>query len=516
MKLIEKTLFLFAGVVLMQQFALAQAPGMLWQNCMGGTGYDQVTAIQQADDGGYACAIGSFDFKVVKLTPGGSIDWQKTYGGSDADVAYSIKTIPDHGYIVTGYTKSVNVDVTGNHGGADMWVLRIDILGNILWEKCYGGSGDEQGRSVAVDPTGGFIIAGLTTSYDGDVKGRVVKTTAPDCDLWVVKIDDTGRIVWQRSYGGSMSDAANCIRCTNDKGYIVIGDTYSNDGDVKHFHRSADTTSDMWAIKLNAAGDTVWERAMGGTGNETGSAIQQTIDGGYIAGGITGSVNGDVSGNHGDDDGWIVKLLPNGIIDWQKCIGGNNGDGIYDIDVTPDGWYVAAGVESSTNVTGNHGGYDFWITKLAYKGTIVWQKCLGGSNHDYGSCMAQSRDKGFVMGGWTMSNDGDVSGNHGGHYDTWVVKMDPDTMKVPPLNINNPYQATTVSLSPNPSTGVFKLQTPFNSGHITIYDLTGISIYESNITDQNSVIDIRNFAAGVYMLRINNNTTSDNYKLVKY
>lgn len=507
---------LFLSALCIKQTALAQAPGMHWQKCLGGTGYDQVTGIAQADDDGYALSIGSFDFKAMKLHPDGSIEWQKTYGGSAEDIAYSIKTIPDHGYIVVGYTKSTNGDVVDNHGGSDMWVMRLNIFGDILWKKCYGGTGDEQGRYVSVDPKGGYILAGLTTSYDGDVVGRKVKTTDPDCDVWVVKLDDTGRIVWQKTFGGSASDAANCIRCTKDGGYILSGDTYSGDGDVTRFHYSSEATCDAWVIRLNPAGDTLWEKAYGGSANDIGTSIQQTSDGGFILGGITSSIDGDVKGNNGDDDGWVVKLTNLGNIDWQKCIGGNNGDGIYDIDVTYDDWYIAAGVEGSTNVKGNHGGYDFFITKMVDKGNVLWQKCLGGTNHDYGSCMTQTRDKGFIMGGWTMSNDGDVSGNHGGHYDTWVVKLEPDTVKAPVVGIPGVNEVNEIAIAPNPSTGIFSIQTPFSTGTLRIYNYLGALSYSSSITGATSHIDITTLPQGIYTIQVTNNDHTISSKLVKY
>jgi len=168
-----------------------------------------------------------------------------------------------------------------------------------------------------------------------------------------------------------------------------------------------------------------WQKSLGGIIDDVAYCVQQTSDGGYIVGGYAVSNNGDVSLNHGNNDYWIVKLDASANITWQKCLGGSNVDKGYSVEQTSDGGYIVAGESLSIdgNVTGNHGSYDCWIVKLDANGNIMWQKSLGGTLHDSGNSIQQTKDGGFILAGFSYSNDGDVTGNHGNR-DFWIVKLD--------------------------------------------------------------------------------------------
>ena len=165
------------------------------------------------------------------------------------DWVYSVTVTPDGGYIVAGYTLSNGGDVRGKHGGADFWIVKLDKDGNVEWQKCLGGSNDDAAYSVAVTPDGGYIVAGVTWSNDGDVSGNHGYG-----DFWVVKLDGEGNIVWQRALGGNEDDSALSVSVTPDGGYIVAGYTQSYDGDVKGWHEGYDENwkpyPDFWIVKL--------------------------------------------------------------------------------------------------------------------------------------------------------------------------------------------------------------------------------------------------------------------------
>ncbi|MEQ8154951.1 MAG: hypothetical protein ABRQ25_08735 [Clostridiaceae bacterium] len=167
-----------------------------------------------------------------------------------------------------------------------------------------------------------------------------------------------------------------------------------------------------------------WSKSFGGSGYDSVISSQQTTDGGYIMAVQSDSNDGDVTGNHGGYDYWIVKLTKSGAISWSKCLGGSGSDDVYGIQQTSDGGYIAAGASGSKDgdVAGNHGGYDAWIVKLTSNGEISWSKCLGGSNADCAYSIQQTNDGGYIVAGVSNSNDGDVSGNHG-YNDYWVVKL---------------------------------------------------------------------------------------------
>jgi hypothetical protein len=353
--------------------------------------------------------------------PSSAIQWQKSLGGSLDDFATCIQQTADGGYIVGGYTMSPNDgDVTGNHGSSDFWIVKLNATGDTIWKKSLGGSGVDEAYSIQQTADGGYIVAGTSNSPDGDVTGN------NGGDYWIVKLNETGDITWEKSLGGLTDDAtATSVKQTTDGGYIIAGYSGSNDGNVTGNHGG----NDYWIVKLNSTGNIIWEKSLGGTDDDRAYSVQQTTDGGYIVAGGSKSNNGNPSGNHGIYDYWIVKLDNAGSVTWQKSIGGGGEDVANSISQTADGGYIVAGYSNSIDddITGNHGTYDYWIVKLDNAGNITWQKSLGGTNTDIAKSIKQTADGGYIVGGYTSSDDGDVSGTHGsafGHYDYWLVKLD--------------------------------------------------------------------------------------------
>jgi hypothetical protein len=350
---------------------LSSAGAVEWQKSLGGTSFESASFVNQTTDGGYIVAgysgsnngdvtgnHGVQDFWIVKLSSIGTIQWQKSLGGTQGDYGSSIVQTTDGGYIVAGYTGSNNGDVTENHGGTDYWIVKLSSTGVIQWQKSLGGIGRDYAYSIVQTTDGGYIVAGYTESNDGDVSGN-----HGDNDYWVVKLSSTGAIQWQKSLGGTSEDKAYSIIQTTDEGYIIAGHTVSNDGDVSGNRGS----TDYWVVKLSSAGAIQWQKSLGATAYDAARSINQTIDGGYIVAGYSFSNAGDVSGNHGNADYWIAKLSPTGALQWQKSLGGTSTDIPYSINQTTDGGYIVAGYSSLNNgdITGNNGVQDFWIVKLA-------------------------------------------------------------------------------------------------------------------------------------------------------
>ncbi len=414
------------------------------------SGDDYGYSSQQTLDGGYVM-IGfssstngdvtsvhsANDIWVVKTNSTGIIEWQKTLGGSGNDTAYHIKQTRDGGYIIAGQT-ALKDDATNYPYPplTDCWVVKLDAVGNISWQKTFGGNGSDLARDIVQTTDDGYIIAGTTTSNDGVVSGNHGAT-----DYWVVKLDPTGNITWQKCLGGSSYDNAKTIRQTSDGGYIVGGETYSNDGDVSGNHGGYD----YWIVKLDAAGSINWKKIMGGLVDDELRDIKQTSDGGYIIAGFSNSYNGgDVSGNHGNLDYWIVKTDATGNITWQKSFGGSGADHGEYVQQTSDGGYVVGGYTKSTDgdVSGNHGLFDYWVIKINSLGDLIWQKTLGGTQNDYAYNVEVTNDGGILISGRTESNDGDVTNNHQtntsvGLLDYWMVKLTPsETLPLTLLSFN--------------------------------------------------------------------------------
>ncbi|MEO8795930.1 MAG: hypothetical protein ABI390_10720, partial [Daejeonella sp.] len=355
----KKTLLLLA----LFSITITQAQEIQWQKPLASAQFEEGRCIQQTTDGGYIVAgyshssIGNREEEayIIKLDAAGTIEWEKKYGGTGSDFARSIRQTADGGYIIAGSTTSTDGDITGNHGGADYWVVKINATGTILWQKTYGGTSYEKAENIRLTSDGGFIMVGYAYSNDGDVSGN-----HGQADIWIVKINAAGTLLWQKCLGGTRDDYANEIIQTSDGGYMMAGGTTSNDGDVSGNHSLG---LDFWIVKLDGTGTITWKKCLGGTDEDYPTSMQQTTDGGYIVTGNTGSTNGDVVGNHDIDDAirtndaWVVKLNPTGTIQWQKCLGGTGFEDPFSIQQTTDGGYIVAGDTNSTDgdVSGNHG-----------------------------------------------------------------------------------------------------------------------------------------------------------------
>lgn len=482
-------------------------PGIEWQKCLGGSDEDVAFSIQQTTDSGYIVAgwsdsnggdasgnHGGSDLWVVKLDGSGNIQWQKCLGGSGTEGAFSTQQTTDGGHIVAGWSGSNDGNASGNHGGlSDMWVVKLDGSGNIQWQKCLGGSGEDMAWSIQQTTDGGYIVAGSTASNDGDVSDN----HGGFSDMWVVKLDSDGNIQWQKCLGGSGEDGAFSIQQTTDGGYIVAGSTASNDGDMSGNHGSIDA----WVVKLDGSGNIQWMKCLGGSGYDAALSIQQTTDDGYIVVGHTTSNDGDVSGCGGQGDTWVVKLNATGTIQWQKCLGGTGEDGAGSVQQTIDGGYIVAGSTASDDgdVSGDHGFTDIWVVKLDGSGNIQWQKCLGGSEDDTEASIQQTTDGGYIVAGRTGSNNGDVSGNHG-WIDAWVVKLGPNGVGIPETT---PAQ---FSIAPNPTNGVFAITFAQHAqaSHLTLLDATGRMVLAQPIANTTGpvTIDISGHESGVYFVQV--------------
>lgn len=345
----------------------------------------------------------------------GSIEWTKSFGGTDDEAAYCIQSTLDGGYIVAGYSESLDGDVIENNGLSDCWILKLDGLGNIQWQQCLGGSGHDKAFSVQQTFNGGYIVAGYTSSKDGDVTNN-----NGDYDYWIIKLDVSGVIQWQYTFGGSRFDKANSVKQTKDGGFIIAGNSNSNEVD-----NTPNSEYDYWVVKLDNAGNLEWTKSLGGSYMDIATSIQQTDDDGYIVGGYTYSHDIDVFGNKGWSDYWVVKLDEIGEVEWKKCMGGSAEEEARSILQTKDRGFIIAGYSSSQDgdVFGNHGDNDYWVVKLDSLGIIQWQQCLGGSEQDESYSIVQTKDEGYIIAGFTVSNDGDIT-NLRGDYDYWVVKLD--------------------------------------------------------------------------------------------
>lgn len=291
-----------------------------WRKTYGGS--DEFFSAQQTSDGGYFLAgdtytfgAGSYDVLAVKLDATGNVQWQKAYGGSNTEwVSSAIKT-NDEGFAIAGWTYSFG---SGAPSYDDLFIIKLDANGTVQWQKAYGGGKYEGAYSIQQTLDGGYVVAGVTTSFSATRSN----------DAWILKLDADGNIQWQKTYGSDSGwDEADSIQQTSDGGYIVAGETES--WGAGRF--------DAWILKLDANGNIQWQQSYGGSDDDDAASVKQTADGGYIVAGDTYSFGA------GGYDAWVLKLDAAGNIQWQKTYGGINDDGVSSIQQIPGGGYVLAG-----------------------------------------------------------------------------------------------------------------------------------------------------------------------------
>ncbi|HEX8334418.1 MAG TPA: T9SS type A sorting domain-containing protein [Segetibacter sp.] len=360
-------------------------------------------------------------FSLIAQTPG--IKWQKYYPERPWDlgqIIYQVKPTSDGGYIFVGCDtvfRPNNNSTLDKESSESPWIVKTDKDGNIIWSRKSDFSETQSFySSVAQTHSNDFITAGHGYKYNYSNSTYIE-------DLIVVKYKKDGSHLWQKSYGGSNTETAQSIAATKDGGYAVAGYTNSNNGQVSGNHGT--NTFDFWILKIDSVGIVQWQKTLGGSGDEKAYSIQQTTDGGYIVAGKDSSANGDVTVHKGSSDGWVVKLSNTGTIEWQKSLGGTGKDVFKSVTQTADGGYMVTGYTFSNDgdVSGNHGNADVWVVKIDYRGELVWQKCFGGTNEEFGASLERTIDNAYIIGGHTLSNNGDVSGLNGGS-DAWLFKID--------------------------------------------------------------------------------------------
>ncbi|RCS25967.1 hypothetical protein DUT90_09300 [Polaribacter sp. WD7] len=348
----------------------------------------------------------------------------KTFGGSKNDVLQAVIKTTDKGYITLGYTQSNDKDVaTKDNESFDYWLLKYDKNNDLQWQKTYGGSKDDRGADIIQTNDNGFLVTGHSRSNDLDVSKN-----AGNQDFWVLKLNEKGSILWQKTFGFSGADfGTTCIE-TNDNGYLITGSldvTASNGlGNAKTARRHAG--GDVWAIKINNNGATEWSKFYGGSFTDTPLGVVKTEDNGYILACSSDSNDIDITNNKGSYDFWILKIAADGRLLWQKSFGGSEIDQARAITTSNDSNFIIVGDTRSTDkdIKINNGGADIWIIKINTNGNLIWEKTIGAASFDVARSISNTQDNGFLISGSSRSADNGFVNQ--GQNDALLIKIDAD------------------------------------------------------------------------------------------
>jgi len=427
-----------------------------WERNYGGSGVEYSWCVQQTSDGGYIVAGGSTSFSyqsrvyLVKTNASGDTLWTRNYGGVDGEGAYSVQQTSDGGYIVAGVTYSF-----GDSG--QVYLIKTNASGDTLWTKNYGGPGYDYSYSVRQSSDGGYIVTGETWSFGDSSQVYLIKTNA------------SGDTLWSKTYGGSGHEYGYTALQTPDGGYIVSGRTtsFGNEGQ-------------FYLIKINASGDTLWTRAYGGAGDEWGTALQQTSDGGYV---VSGSTN-LYPGNHFYQV-YMLKTNANGDSLWSKDYGGAEHEECLSVQQTLDGGYILAGETSSY---GN--GQQAYLIKTDASGDTLWTRIYGGAGNDVASSVQQTMDGGYIVAGQTYS-----FGNSGQVYLIKTDSLGRSTGVEETAEVRGQRLEIRLTAKPNPFTSFTTVPGP-SSERFALYDISGrrVGTYKGDRVGEG-------LKTGVYFLR---------------
>jgi len=372
----------------------------------------------------FACEKANLEFNPVSNLSNGTLGLIQTFGGSKNDVAQSVIATLDGGFAVIGYTQSMDGDVSDKLDESfDFWVLKFNSEANLEWNKTYGGSGDDRGYDIIQTSDNGFAILGYTDSSDGDIT-----INNGFRDFWLAKLDASGNLTWQKSFGFPGADEGTAIIETSDNDFLISGvlDVTSSggQGNLGRFV-TEHAGGDYWAIKVSSSGDLIWSRFYGGSFTDSPTGIIENNNNEFIFVGGSDSNDVDITNNKGSYDFWVVKSEAGGNMIWEKSFGGSEIDEARGIVSTDDGSHIIVGDTRSNeqDVSLNNGAADLWMIKISDDGDLIWNRSIGGSNFDVSRSINKTSDNGFIIAGSSRSSDGDVARNQGQN-DAWIVKID--------------------------------------------------------------------------------------------
>ncbi len=496
-----KRVFGLIGIIIGTQFivslpAIADAPDTLWTRTYGGTDDDYGYSVQECDEGGFIIAgetssfgAGWEDVYLIRTNADGDTLWTKTYGGTESDFGESVQECASGGFIIAGWT---GFSFAGYD--CDVYLIRTDSDGDTLWTKTYGGIENDWGYSVqecaptkSGQASGGFIIAGYTRSFG-----------AGSSDAYLIRTNADGDTLWTKTYGGTGSEQGYSVQECVAGGFIIAGATFP----------LGIGSWDVYLIRTNADGDTLWTKTYGGTSMDKGYSVRECADGSFIIAGYTGSFGA------GHDDIYLIRTNSSGDTLWTKTYGGTDNDWGESVQECADGGFIIAGVAEYFGT----GERDVYLIRTNSDGDTLWTKTYGRTGWDGGSSIQECASGGFIIAGWTCSFGADSG-------DVWLIRISETGVEE---ETGNRHKAIGISLEiyPNPSFSnpVIKYGVPERADiSLGLYDISGRLVKTLYSGTQEKGYHKVNVGAyhdtptGIYFIRLETHTglVTNNFKATK-
>jgi len=510
-----------------------QAQDVQWQKKMGGKnadylydaiptldyGFIMVGGTQSNQSGNVKKNAGSFDFFITKVSEKGDLLWTKTLGGKQADIARCIVNSLDGGFLLAGISSSdISYSKTCEHiGQRDIWLVKYDINGSIIWQKTLGGYAVEQISQVIRTTDGGFLIAGSSASNEFIPTG--VNMSSPNLvikqgdnygsmDYWLVKINAEGEMQWQKTFGGKYKDILKQVVELPNQDIILAGSSNSPKSGNKT--TNANGRNDWWLVKINETGDLLWQKSYGTDAEEKLSTMLVTKDDHILLGGNYVVTNGETKKRQADIK--LLKINFEGDIIWKETYDNGGDDFLTNIVQNSDGTlvlgaYTGSHAQSKFKLaTASKGMEDYLIIKTKANGEEKWRRSLGTKKKEVLRKVIETRDGGYALLGSSVS----MSSIGEGDADFLIIKIgDKDKPKHPKL----PLEAV-----PNPAVDYTQavIGKEYENGQVKVVDLNGKIIEQFEINGERIIpIHLANYKMGIYIINVTADKMKNSVKVIK-
>ncbi len=496
------------------------------------------------------------------------ISWEQTLGSTHAEYMFDLLPTADYGFLLAGSSLSdAGGDIKSDRkGNIDAWLWKMKEDGTQEWQYRLGGDGSDYLHSISHTPDGGFLLG--ITSNSGKSGDKIEENKGQD-DLWIIKLNAAKKIEWQKTYGGIGTEKIVKVLALKRGGYAVLADSNSivSADKTQPYYGGVD----LWLLRLNGQGDLVWQKSLGGEYQDQGVDVLETKDGGLLIGAKSNSpVSGSKTAeSYGGLDYWLIKLDTSGKEQWQRSYGGEQEDELKEIQALTDGTYMLFGT-SNSDLTGNKTSkkeslLDYWLVQVDEKGyvreeftyshgdynvlsngfiddkgkfffggssaedketgvdfeyvgiqlesdrTAVWEKSISSKGNDVLTKVVQTRDGGYVFAGTSNGSKSKIKASQKGGHDFWIVKVEKEKKEKE--------EPTRISLEafPNPTTGFSNIVMNFayTTGKMEVYDLSGRLLQSRAIEYQTEPVDLTALSRGTYIISIKTDTESGSIKVVR-